>query len=241
MAATRPLMVLLGLIFLAGGMLLQFLTVLSGGVKSFPENLIYFLEAGTNGIAGAPNPVRWTYFALCGVDGNGHNANCGKATAALPFNPSQNFHTSTPIKGQFYTSRAMFAFYLIALFFAAIALLTGLLAICTRLGSYLSSLMTFIAMVMQAVTAALMTAWTIKGRNSFRSAGMSAKLGVKAYAFTWTALACFLISSILFCLGGAANKDRSNRRGMFGRSRSTRSRGSFIDNESQRRVKDEYE
>jgi len=56
MAATRPLMVLLGLIFLAGGMLLQFLTVLSGGVKSFPENLIYFLEAGTNGIAGAPNP-----------------------------------------------------------------------------------------------------------------------------------------------------------------------------------------
>lgn len=242
MGLARPLLSILALFFLAGGLALQFLTILSGGVKSFPLNLVYFLQASPTGISGAPNPVRWTYFALCGVDGSGHNANCGKATAALPFNPSQNFHTSTAVKGMYYTSRAMFAFYLIALFFASIALLTGLLALCSRLGSYLSSLTTFIAMVMQAVTAALMTAWTIKGRNSFRSQGMSASLGVKAYGFTWAALACFFISTVLFCIGGAASKDHSSsRRGMFGRNRSTRSRGSFIDNESQRRVKDEYE
>jgi hypothetical protein len=49
---------------------------------------------------------------------------------------------------------------------------------------------------------------------------------------------------ILFCVGGAVSKssDRTPRKGgMFGRKASTRSRGSFIDSESQRRVKEEYE
>lgn len=51
----------------------------------------------------------------------------------------------------------MFAFYLIAVFFAAIALLTGLLALCSRLGGYLSGFNTFIALFFQTLTAALMT------------------------------------------------------------------------------------
>jgi hypothetical protein len=51
----------------------------------------------------------------------------------------------------------MFAFYLIALFFAAVALISGLLAVCSRLGGYLSSLMTFITLFFQTLAAALMT------------------------------------------------------------------------------------
>lgn len=51
----------------------------------------------------------------------------------------------------------MFAFELIALFFAVCALFTGMLALCTRLGSYLSGLLTTIALLFQTVTAALMT------------------------------------------------------------------------------------
>lgn len=54
-------------------------------------------------------------------------------------------------------SRFMFAFYLIALFFAAIALLSGLLALCSRLGGYLSAMTTFVALFFQALAAALMT------------------------------------------------------------------------------------
>lgn len=54
-------------------------------------------------------------------------------------------------------SRFMFAFYLIALFFAAISLLTGLLALCSRLGGYLSGLNTMIALGSQTIAAALMT------------------------------------------------------------------------------------
>lgn len=51
----------------------------------------------------------------------------------------------------------MFAFYLIALFFATCALFTGLLALCTRLGAYLSGLNTGLALFFQALAASLMT------------------------------------------------------------------------------------
>lgn len=54
-------------------------------------------------------------------------------------------------------SRFMFPFMLIALFFATISLFLGLLALCTRIGSYLSSLLAWIAWVFQAITASLMT------------------------------------------------------------------------------------
>ena len=51
----------------------------------------------------------------------------------------------------------MFAFYLIALFFAAVALLTGILAIFSRLGGYLSGLNVAIALFFQTLAASLMT------------------------------------------------------------------------------------
>ena len=109
------------------------------------------------------NPSRWTFFAICGAN-NGYNVNCGNTVPALPFDPPRNFGTNNNIPQQFlgtnqyyYLSRFMFAFYLIALFFAVIALLTGFLALCTRLGAYLSGLNTVIAAFFQALTAALMT------------------------------------------------------------------------------------
>ena len=92
------------------------------------------------------------------------------------------------------------------------------------------------------------SAWTVQARNVFRKNGQSASLGIKAYAFTWAAMGCFLIATILFCLGGSLGKKDSyqqkSKTSYFGRkksTRSTRSRGSFIDSESQRRVKDEYD
>jgi len=83
------------------------------------------------------------------------------------------------------------------------------------------------------------------GRNNFLANNQAANVGVKAFAFMWTAVACLFMSTVLFCVGGAASRDKSyskKRTGSrFGRNKSTRSRGSFIDSESQRRVvKDEY-
>lgn len=57
----------------------------------------------------------------------------------------------------YYLSRFMFAWYLIAFFFAHIALFTGFLALFSRLGGYLSALTTFVATFFQVLGAALMT------------------------------------------------------------------------------------
>lgn len=82
----------------------------------------------------------------------------------------------------------------------------------------------------------------MEGRNIFRRNNLSARLGIYGYAFTWAAMAAFLCSAILFCVGGSVGKTESTTKtSYFGRKRSTRSRGSFRDSESGRRVKDEYD
>ncbi|KAF9735299.1 hypothetical protein PMIN06_000618 [Paraphaeosphaeria minitans] len=243
----RPILGLVALILLAGGLLLQWFLILSGGVNSSPEDQFYFLQASTNGIGGARNPSRWTFWAICGVDGSGHNTNCGSPTPALPFDPPRNFGTQSNIPESFlgthkyyYLSRFMFAWYLIAFFFAHIALFTGLLALFSRLGGYLSALTTFVAMFFQALGAALMTAWVVQGRNVWRSNGFDAHIGTKLMAFAWTSFFCYFLASLLFCIGGTVDRESSGSSRMS-RKRSTRSsRGSFLDTESQRRVKDSY-
>ena len=87
------------------------------------------------------------------------------------------------------------------------------------------------------------SAWTVIGKKHFNSNGQTAKLGIYGFAFTWAAFGCFLISAVLFCVGGGVGKSDSSRgkSSYFGRKRSTRSRGSFRDSESGRRVKDEYD
>lgn len=125
--------------------------------------MTYFIQVDTSGTAATRNPSRWTFFKICGVV-DGHNGNCGATVPALPFDPSLNFGSDEGLPTAFtsgnhyyYLSRFMFAFYLIALFFAVIALFTGLLALCSRLGSYLSGATTFVALFFQALAAALMT------------------------------------------------------------------------------------
>ncbi|KAF2109318.1 SUR7/PalI family-domain-containing protein [Lophiotrema nucula] len=249
-ALVGSILAAVSLVILAGGILLQLFTILSGAVNGSPENQFYFLEASNIGnIPGARNPSRWTFFAVCGA-ANGHNADCGNVVPALPFDPPRNFGTQTNVPEQFvgthryyYLSRFMFAFYLVALFFSVVALFTGLLALCSRLGGYLSGLTTATALFFQTLAAALMTAWTVQARNAFRSNDQSAKLGVKLYAFTWSAMACFLISTILFCCGGALSRDSSSsgiRRNRSVRSNRSTKRGSFFDTDSQRKVKDDY-
>ncbi|KAH9868263.1 hypothetical protein J1614_007335 [Plenodomus biglobosus] len=244
----RPLLAFGSLILLAGGIVLQFFIILSGAVNSSPMNMFYFLEASTNGITDARNPSRWTFFAICGADpSSGHNANCGAIVPALPFDPPRNFGTTEGIPEQFigtntyyYLSRFMFAFYLIALVFAAVALASGVLALCSRLGGYLSALTTFVALFFQTLAAALMTAWVVKGRNAFRSADQEAHIGKYLMGFAWATTAAFFLATIMFCLGGKLGGDSSSGMRRSRSTKSTRSRASFMDTDSQRRVKDDY-
>lgn len=99
---TGPFLGLIALFLLAGGLLLQWFLVLSGGINSAPENRFYFLQASTGGIANARDPARWTFWAICGVDANsGYNANCGSPVPALPFDPPRNFGTQDNVPESF--------------------------------------------------------------------------------------------------------------------------------------------
>ncbi|WPH01221.1 protein sur7 [Acrodontium crateriforme] len=248
MTVARPLLALISLIILAGGIVLQFFVILSGTKIGTPEDQIYFLQADTSAINGAMSTSRWTYFSVCGVGANGKNANCSPIKAASPFNPVQNFGTTDGVPMDFvgthmyyYLSRLAWGFYLVALFFAVISFLLSAFALCARLGAYITGFTTLLATFFQAITAALMTAWTVKARNVFKANNMGASLGIKAYGFTWGAFACFFLSTVLYCVSGGMSNNDSRKKSYFGRKSSTRSRGSFIDNESQRRVKEEYE
>lgn len=245
MAVARPLLGLISLIFVAGAVLLHFFVLLAGAVNGSPVNNIYFLQADTSAITGAPATSRWTFWNQDPVDSNGLTMING-IHPAWPFDPQTNFGTQTGVPQPFigtnyyyYMTRFMFAFNLIALFFAVCALFLGLLALCSRIGSYLSSVMTFIALIFEALTAVLMTTAYVKGRDIFNQNNMTATIGQYAFGFMWAAVACLFLASVLFCVGGAASKKDDGYgggRSRFGRKRSTRSRGSFIDTDSQRPV-----
>lgn len=90
-----------GLFFMAASILLIFLTLLGGANNSNPLNKIYFMEAETGNIPGAPPLSRWTFWNLCGVS-NGNNA-CGDTHADFPLDPPshRNFNTTQNVPHQF--------------------------------------------------------------------------------------------------------------------------------------------
>lgn len=148
----------------------MFLILLAGAIQDSPVNKFYLLQADTGNIPGAPPVSRWSYWNVCGVQ-NGRTV-CGDQPyedvhPAFPLDPASHreFDTTVNMPREFvekhgfyfYMTRFMFAFMLIALFFGACALLTGLLALCTRIGSFLSGFLTTLAMIFQAIQVSLMT------------------------------------------------------------------------------------
>lgn len=159
----------------------------------------------------------------------------------------------------YYLWRFGWVFYLISLLFTVMAFFTALLAPCSRLASGLSGTILLGSLFFFTLAASLMTAEFVKARDRFRDAGISTKIGRYAFGFTWGAWAAIFLATLFLFLGcGAGGRKDDNVRssraattsggglgnvGFFRRQRhsSRRSaRGSFIDNESQRRVKDEY-
>ncbi|PWY91014.1 SUR7-domain-containing protein [Aspergillus heteromorphus CBS 117.55] len=217
------------MVFSTGALLLMFLTLLGGARNSRPLNEIYFLQVDTSNIPGAPDLSRWTYWQLCAVV-NG-KSQCGSSVPDYPFDPPshETFDTDTNIPAAFIgtnhyylTSRFSFPFLLIALFFGVVSLFTGFLAMCTRIGGYVSSLVAWIALIFQIISTCLITAVYVEGRNKFSANGQTAKLGAKAFAFMWTAVACLLIACVCYCMGGSVGR---KERGYSGREH--RRRGFF--------------
>ena len=92
---------LVALFFLAGAILLIFLVLLGGATNHHPENIIYFLQANTGNIPGAPAVSRWTFWNVCAV-GNGKNL-CGPSHPDYPFDPPSHrtFNTTTNVPPEF--------------------------------------------------------------------------------------------------------------------------------------------
>ena len=179
--APGPIIALASLVFTAGAILLIFLVLLAGAVDGSPVNQIYFLQADTSAVKGAPATSQWTFWNVC--DGSsGVDANCGQVYAANTFDPPGNFGTNDGLPADFvgyavwsrvmqitsrltgdsthkfyYLSRFFFAFTLIGLFFAVVSLLTGLAAACFRIGGVFSGLLVSFALFWQLAGASLMT------------------------------------------------------------------------------------
>lgn len=91
-----------GLFFTASAILLMFLTLLGGARNTTPLNIIYFLQANTSAIPGAPAVSRWTFWQLCAVNANG-KSECGSSHPDFPFDPRgpRNFNTTIGVPSGF--------------------------------------------------------------------------------------------------------------------------------------------
>ena len=142
-----------------GACVLLFFVILAGVRDSTPLNETFFISADVSKISGAnidsPSGYgQWTLWGVCGATTDGKNVNCGSHHPAYPFSPADNFG-SNGVPQYFidhenfywYASRFMFAFFIIALAFAVFSVFTGLLALCSRLGSAVSSIFALVSIM----------------------------------------------------------------------------------------------
>ena len=143
----------------------MFFIMLAGSTNHNPLTLFYFLEADTSKIHGAPTSSRWTFWNICTVSPTGRNI-CPNVHPAFPLDPpsGRNFGTTAGVPPQFigtreyfYLTRFMFAFELIAMFFTVCSFFLGAVALCTRIGSYLSGFFAFLGLFFQTIVCPLMT------------------------------------------------------------------------------------
>lgn len=81
---------------------MMIITLLGGTTSRHPEDIIFFLEATTDNIPGAPPVSRWTFWNLCLVGSDGKNQ-CGPNHVDFPFDPPshRNFNTTVNVPHEF--------------------------------------------------------------------------------------------------------------------------------------------
>jgi len=209
------------------------LVILAGVNDSAPLNETYFISLDLTKLGNATvSPTgngHYTLWGICGADSAGNNVNCPHPSPAYPFDPTTNFGGSSlpadivsHASFFYYMSRFAFAFYLIAVTFASIALVTGLMAMCSRLGGAMSAIFGFIALFFAVAAGSLMTAWVVTARNILTSAGINASIGVMAMGLTWGSVGALFLASFGFCCVAACCGSNKNRdKGEFAGNTST--------------------
>ncbi|KAI5846296.1 SUR7/PalI family-domain-containing protein [Morchella snyderi] len=208
------------IILLAGTIVLLFLLIIAGAYDRRPLNQIFWLQADTRGIPNAPDGIcHWTLYNFCD-ERDGKNFNCRNNNAANPFLPQRNFNTRANIPADFlnnpdryfYLSRFLYSFYIIDLGFALMALLAGLLALSSRIGALAAAALSCLSLFFMTFSATIMTACFVLGQRAFRRAGRKARVGVKAFAFTWTCVALLGLATLGFLLAYLASRNKNQYR-----------------------------
>ncbi|KAF8419711.1 SUR7/PalI family-domain-containing protein [Tirmania nivea] len=192
---------LLSLLLLSGATIMLFFCLLGGVTHHNPLNRVFFLQADTSNIPGAPPLTHFTLNNACDQR-NGVNFACRGRKAASPMLPQQLFGTNTGVPQPFlrhpnkyyYLSRFTYAFYIITIFFILLALLLNFLATVSTLATLAAVIMTGVTLLSCTFLACIMTAVYVQAQNAFRGAGRFARVGVKAFAFTWTSLFLIFLS-----------------------------------------------
>ncbi|KAF8470176.1 SUR7/PalI family-domain-containing protein [Kalaharituber pfeilii] len=195
--------VLIPLILLSGAVVMLFFCLLAGLTNHNPLNRVFFLSADTSNIPGAPPISQFTMNNVCG-ERNGVNIDCRGRSGGKPMLPQTYYGTATGVPQPFlqhqnkfyYLSRFTYAFYIISIFWILLALLASLGATLSTASTGIAALLTAIALLSTAFLASIMTAVYTQAQNAFRGAGRHARVGVKAFAFTWTSFALVFLSLI---------------------------------------------
>ncbi|KAF2150212.1 hypothetical protein K461DRAFT_281449 [Myriangium duriaei CBS 260.36] len=216
MGKARVILSILALAVIGAGIAMQFFVILSGTSAGGPPKYVYMLQANTDNIpvSSNRNPVRWTFWGMCGSDGSPRNVNCDKPGAAPPFNPPQNFATAEGVPFQFTEtsrfynlSKSMWGMYLVALIFSVLSLATGIPALFRWTGGFKSGFAAMMAFLFQGLAAGLMSAWAVEGRDVFIKSGHAANVGYYAFGFAWGSVGCFLTAVVLYVLGGVVTAE----------------------------------
>ncbi|KAL6451508.1 SUR7 Protein SUR7 [Candida maltosa Xu316] len=211
---------ILPIFFLLGSVLLLVLTVINGAGTSSILGRFYWSQTDTSGLTGVPfSTTRWTFYRICDVVNN-KNANCEKSKAAFPYSPKDNFGADSGIPQDFidnrdtyfFLSRCGWAFILVGLFFAVVALVLTPLNLCFTIGGVLGSVSTFISLLFVTTAAALITAAHVKGRNKWNDAGFSSKIGAASFGILWASVATLLISFVTLVLASIFGRRSRLRR-----------------------------
>lgn len=208
---------ILNIVLLAGTCLLLLLVILSGASDNFPLNKFYWIKADTSLISGAPSNAAWTFWGVC------EEKDFSKCTLgpAYPISPKDNFDTTSNVPKDFvdnrntyyYLSRFSFAFALVAIGFAGIALIVDLLAFCFQIIDKVVVAFVSFALFFVAALAAFQTAVVVLARNAFNQEDMHPTVGLKLMAITWAAFVCILLVFFNTCFANISNsyKKHMNR------------------------------
>ncbi|RLV96541.1 Protein SUR7 [Spathaspora sp. JA1] len=188
--------------FLVGAVLLLVLTVISGTTNNSSLRNFYWLRADTSGIPNAPADLSvWTFWGVCDKN-NFHECVLGPA---FPILPQDNFRTTENIPEDFlenrntyfYLSRFAFAFAIMTLAFAGLALIVEFLAYCFELIDRIVIFLITLAVFFMAGFASFITAVVVLARNAFKNGGRQANVNATLLGVTWAAFVCLLICWVL--------------------------------------------